>query len=319
MSRLSKVAIIILCFVLTFPWKVVAQDRAIGGGLTVDVDGNLKVTGGGGGTQYNQGTAATSTDTMTMAGCVRADTAAVDAGVVDGDRVRCIVDSTGRLWVNVGNTVTITGTVTVTDGAGALNVIVDSGTLTANQGGTWTVQPGNTANTTAWKVDGSAVTQPIAGDVAHDGVDSGNPVKIGGQAATALPTAVANADRVNALYDKFGRAVVLLQAPRDLITTNTITLSSTTETTLLTAVASVFLDLTHLKCTNTSATLVRVDIRDATAGTVRDSIALAASGGGFTDNYTIPIPQTTVNNNWTAQLSAAVTDVRCTARAVQNK
>jgi hypothetical protein len=29
------------------------------------------------------------------------------------------------------------------------------------QSGTWTVQPGNTANTTAWKVDGSAVTQPV--------------------------------------------------------------------------------------------------------------------------------------------------------------
>ena len=56
-----------------------------------------------------------------------------------------------------------------------------SGTVTANQGGTWTVQPGNTANTTPWlstinqggnsatvsaagslKIDGSAVTQPIS-------------------------------------------------------------------------------------------------------------------------------------------------------------
>lgn len=30
------------------------------------------------------------------------------------------------------------------------------------QSGTWTMQPGNTANTTAWKVDGSAVTQPVS-------------------------------------------------------------------------------------------------------------------------------------------------------------
>jgi hypothetical protein len=37
-----------------------------------------------------------------------------------------------------------------------------SGTLAATQSGTWTVQPGNTANTTAWKVDGSAVTQPVS-------------------------------------------------------------------------------------------------------------------------------------------------------------
>jgi hypothetical protein len=35
----------------------------------------------------------------------------------------------------------------------------------AAQSGTWTVQPGNTANTTAWKVDGSAVTQPVSGTV----------------------------------------------------------------------------------------------------------------------------------------------------------
>lgn len=31
-----------------------------------------------------------------------------------------------------------------------------------SQSGTWTVQPGNTANTTAWKVDNSAVTQPVS-------------------------------------------------------------------------------------------------------------------------------------------------------------
>ena len=37
-----------------------------------------------------------------------------------------------------------------------------SGTVSATQSGTWTVQPGNTANTTAWKVDGSAVTQPVS-------------------------------------------------------------------------------------------------------------------------------------------------------------
>jgi hypothetical protein len=34
--------------------------------------------------------------------------------------------------------------------------------LPASQSGVWTVQPGNTANTTAWKVDGSGVTQPIS-------------------------------------------------------------------------------------------------------------------------------------------------------------
>lgn len=187
----------------------------------------------GGGTQYNQGTATTDTDTLSMAGCVRSDTAAIATGVIDQDRARCIVDATGRMWVHVGTidggTITsitnpvavtgtffqatqpISGTVTVTDGAGALNVIVDSSalpsgasTLTeqqtqttalqlidnivsgtganvsqlggvnvsmntgvrdtgtqrvtiatndvvpASQSGTWTVQPGNTPNTSPW-------------------------------------------------------------------------------------------------------------------------------------------------------------------------
>lgn len=46
------------------------------------------------------------------------------------------------------------------------HVITDSGSVAAcSQSGTWTVQPGNTANTTAWKVDGSAVTQPVSGTV----------------------------------------------------------------------------------------------------------------------------------------------------------
>lgn len=38
-------------------------------------------------------------------------------------------------------------------------------TFASTQSGTWTVQPGNTPNTTAWKVDGSAVTQPVSGTI----------------------------------------------------------------------------------------------------------------------------------------------------------
>jgi len=56
----------------------------------------------------------------------------------------------------------ITNVVHVDDNAGSLTV---DGTVSATQSGTWTVQPGNTANTTAWKVDGSAVTQPVSGTV----------------------------------------------------------------------------------------------------------------------------------------------------------
>jgi hypothetical protein len=45
-------------------------------------------------------------------------------------------------------------------------------------------------------------------DVAHDAVDSGNPVKIGGKALTAMPAAVAANDRTNANFDLYGRQFV---------------------------------------------------------------------------------------------------------------
>lgn len=106
----KRILTLLLSAILLFPAETFAASVPIGGGLNADADGNLNINVAAGVTQYNQGTASTSTDTMTMAGCVRADTAAVDAGVADGDRVRCIVDSTGRLWVNVGNTVLSAGT-----------------------------------------------------------------------------------------------------------------------------------------------------------------------------------------------------------------
>lgn len=42
---------------------------------------------------------------------------------------------------------------------------VENFAVQAAQSGTWTVQPGNTPNSTAWKVDGSAVTQPVSAAV----------------------------------------------------------------------------------------------------------------------------------------------------------
>src|SRR3974390_821974 len=65
---------------------------------------------------------------------------------------------TGLLRVDGSNvTQPISGSITV---SGTTTV---SGTVTANQGGTWTVQPGNTANTTAWLVTGTGGTFPGTG------------------------------------------------------------------------------------------------------------------------------------------------------------
>lgn len=53
-----------------------------------------------------------------------------------------------------------------------------------------------------------SVKKIIAGDVAHDAADSGNPVKIGGVASSTPFTAVAPSDRVQAWFDTSGRQVV---------------------------------------------------------------------------------------------------------------
>lgn len=84
--------------------------------LKVSANGSLYVTGGGGGTQYQEDAAHSSGDTGTLSLVVRRDTAAQSAGT-DGDYSTLINDASGRLHVNVGalpastNTIEIVGDV----------------------------------------------------------------------------------------------------------------------------------------------------------------------------------------------------------------
>lgn len=65
----------------------------------------------GGGTQYDEDTASSDAQKLTMAGVTRADTAASQVGT-DGDRSTLIVDASGRLHVNVGASALPTGAAT---------------------------------------------------------------------------------------------------------------------------------------------------------------------------------------------------------------
>lgn len=129
----------------------------------------------------------------------------------DGDEVPLQGDASANLKVVVENTVPVPATV--------------SGTVTANQGGSWsaTVTQGTAANlnatvaqgaagASAWKVDGSAVTQPVSGTVtANAGTNlntSALALESGGNLAgivtrlgdvTANPTANTVLDRLKAL------------------------------------------------------------------------------------------------------------------------
>lgn len=127
----------------------------------------------------------------------------------------------GTTWDRVLATA---GAVHVTDGAGALNAIIDSGTVTTVSTVTTLSQfGGNAINLGAGAVGTGTLRMVIATDdpvndyavlmganlVAHDAVDAGSPLKVGGYASTAVPTAVSAAgDRVNAWYTLNGAAVV---------------------------------------------------------------------------------------------------------------
>lgn len=94
-----------------------------------------------------------------------------------------------------------------------------------------------------------------------------------------------------------------------------VTLSTTTEQTLIAGEAGLYHDLNTLIITNTSATNVRVDFRDTTGGAVKFSISALA---GVALPFQFPNLAQDVANvgaNWTAQLSAAVTDVRIFAQS----
>lgn len=141
----------------------------------------------------------------------------------------------------------------------------------------------------------------------------------GGLAQTALPTAATAGNLTGKLSDKFGRSVVLNNAFRDIVASQTTTISaSTAETTVITAAASIFNDLSAIWVSNTSATAARVDFRDTTAGSVLFQLYVP-SGDIRGVSFNTPFPQTSVNTNWTAQSSASVTDLRITALYIKNK
>lgn len=125
----------------------------------------------GGGTQYDEDTAHSSGDKVTMAGVVRADTAASPAGS-DGDRSCLITDSTGRLWCNVSNTVTV-----------ASHAVTNAGTFAvqAAQSGTWnitdisgTVSLPTGASTEAKQDIEIALLQSLDGSLSSIDADTGN-------------------------------------------------------------------------------------------------------------------------------------------------
>lgn len=110
--------------------NVAARGSNYGALYTTLVDNSGNFVSVGGGTQYDEDAVHSSGAKVTLAGVVRQDTAAQLAGT-DGDYSVLVNDASGRLHVNVGNTVTVASHA-VTN-AGTFAVQVDGNALTALQ------------------------------------------------------------------------------------------------------------------------------------------------------------------------------------------
>jgi hypothetical protein len=292
------------------------QVAALAGTITISFEGSVD------GTNYQavtgirpaDGTSGTSTTAngiwMFGVGGYKRFRARVSA-IAGGTASVTVIAGQGSVEAPFGGSVSVLGTVPIS----AVSLPLPTGAATS----ALQTQPGvDIGDVTVNNVAGTNPV-PVQGNAAHDAAVAGNPVLSGAEGRTTNPVSVTDGDVVRVRADKSGRTIVTHSAAREQVTQNNITLTTTTETTLLAAGgAGVFNDVTAIIVSNTSGTAVRVDFRDATAGTVRFSLMIAANGGGGIFVPPVPVKQTTANNNWTAQLSGAVTDVRIFAQVVAN-
>lgn len=154
----------------------------------------------------------------------------------------------------------------------------------------------------------SAVATTPAGNVAHDAVDSGNPVKVGGRARSSEITAVASGDRSDFITDLVGKQIVLPYANPENFVSGAITtaMTGTTSTSLIAAPGAGLRNyITQITVSNAHATVgTDVAIQDGSGGTTLYTIPAAANYGGAVINFPTPLRQTTAN---TALFCANVT------------
>lgn len=330
------------------------------GGNSITVDGSVSVSGVVAGTSATslgkaEDSVAADGDTGVMMLAVRKDTAATTVGA-DGDYHPLEVDANGRLYVlaNIASaqtlaTVTTVGTVTTcstvtnlaqlggaaiamgtgTRSAGTQRVtIATDDVVPASQSGTWTVgisaaQTLATVTTVGTVTTCSTVTtvSTLTGSgIAHDGVDSGNPHKIGARATTSLSglTLVSNADRSDLFAGVDGVQIVRNHTNLEDIVTGVAAITDGSSTSVIAAAGSgVKVYITEVIIANSSATAVTVDLRDGTAGSVKATF-MAPAGGGAHKTLSVPIPFS-ANTAVAADPSASASTVTITLVGFKSK
>ncbi len=158
-------------------------------------------------------------------------------------------------------------------------------------------------------------TVTVVGSAAHDNGSPGVPIMTAGR-ATSSETNVASGDVSYISTDLGGRTITQPFGPRERVAVQQTTItSSAAETTIITAIASTFNDITCLSITNSSSTGTIATLKDSTTGTTRGIWYIPATGGAIIP-FPTPLPQATANNNWTLT-TASVASIYVVAQYVK--
>lgn len=167
----------------------------------------------------NEDDASSSGDAGTVVLVVRNDAGATLTDA-DLDYTAIAADAAGRIGVTpLGGTFTVTVTAMPalpagTDNIGDVDVVTVPAPLSTTGNGTAatamrvTLASDSTGTTAVTQATASSLNAQVVGNVAHDAADSGNPVKIGLKAQSALPTAATTTRRTDAIGDLWGRQLV---------------------------------------------------------------------------------------------------------------
>lgn len=250
----------------------------------------------------------------------------IDVSVVDASGNQVTSFGVGTEYADGAARGTATGTL----------IMVDDGTNIQSAAGTTAGLvkvdiSGTAANTTAIKVDGSAVTQPVSGTVsitANSSINlaqvngtttvnggsaagilavggpnatnvaiTGNPTNLGAQAVSSENTAVTTARQVQLVADLVGKLIVLPYANPENFVSGAITsaMTGTTTTSLIAAPAGSLRNyITQITVSNSHATVgTDIIIQDGSGGTTLYTIPAAPAYGGAVITFPTPLRQPT--------------------------
>lgn len=197
-----------------------------------------------------------------------------------------IVQPSGPIRVAVDTAPAVTGTITVIQPSGAnLHVVVDSmpaltGTFAATQSGTWTVQPGNTANTTAWLVTGTGGTFPVTGSFLTDAQLRATPVPVSGTVTVTDGAGALTVDGTVAISGSVAVTGTFWQATQPVSIAATVPTKETRSATP--TQSSVAGSASSVSCLAANANRLGATIHNDSAAVLRVKLGATASSTSFT-------------------------------------